>query len=86
MPDNFILPNNKLIDKFFNEHNLKFYYSKPTLKHMKEFILAEVFKGFSAKTTNIAKYSENHRTTIGHFLFNRALNKKYLKRKLGIFH
>jgi len=43
-------------------------------------MLAAVSKGFSAKTTDIAEYSENHRTTIGHFLSYGAWNEKYLQR------
>lgn len=80
MPDNYILPDNELIDKFLKENNLEFYYSKPVLKHIKEFMLASIEKGFSAKTTDIVEHSENHRTTIGHFLSNGVWNEEYLKR------
>ena len=79
MPDNLILPDNELVNKFFEKYKLEFYYSKPVLKHIKEFMLAATSKGFSAKTTDIAEYSSNHRTTIGHFLSNGAWKEEYLQ-------
>ncbi|AGB40410.1 transposase family protein [Halobacteroides halobius DSM 5150] len=79
MSNNFILPDNKLIDKFFDENNFNLYYSKPALKHIKEFILAGISKRFSSKTTDIAEYSENHRTTIGHFLSKGNWNEEFIK-------
>ncbi|MCK8827227.1 hypothetical protein MWH25_05665 [Natroniella acetigena] len=68
MPDNLILPDKELVNKFFNKYNLDFYYFKLALKHIKEFLLASLSKEFSAKTTDITEYSDNHRTTIDHFL------------------
>ena len=79
MPDNLILPDNELVNKFFEKYKLEFYYSKPVLKHIKEFILAAISKGFSAKTTDIAEYSSNHRTTIAHFLSKGVWKEEYLQ-------
>lgn len=78
MSNNFILPDNKLINKLFEKYNLGFYYSKSVIKHMKEFIIASVSKGFSAKTVDISEHSNNHRTTIGHFLSKGVWNEEYL--------
>lgn len=62
-----ILSNNQYINKFFEENNLNFYYPPTIIKHLKSIVAASVAKGFSAKTTDMAKFSSNHRTTIGHF-------------------
>ena len=75
---NFILPHNELVNKFFEKTNLALYYTKPTVKHLKEFVIAATSKGFTAKTTDIAEYSPNHRTTIGHFLSNGVWDEKYI--------
>ena len=38
------------------------------LKHISNIIISSAVKGFSGKMTDIEEMSENHRTTIGHFL------------------
>ena len=38
------------------------------LKHISNIIISSASKGFGGKMTDIEEYSENHRTTIGHFL------------------
>jgi len=38
------------------------------LKHITNIIISSASKGFSGKMTDIEEYSENHRTTIAHFL------------------
>jgi len=38
------------------------------LKHISNIIITSASKGFSGKTTDFEEYSENHRTTIAHFL------------------
>ncbi len=73
-----ILANNELINKFFEETRLDFYYTKTVVKHLKEFIVAATFKRFTAKTIDIAEVSVNHRTTIGHFLNKGVWDKKYV--------
>ncbi len=73
-----ILANNELINKFFEETRLDFYYTKTVVKHLKEFIVAATSKGFTAKTIDIAEVSVNHRTTIGHFLNKGVWDKKYV--------
>jgi hypothetical protein len=50
------------------------------VKHFKEFVVATSSKGFTAKTTDIAEFSVNHRTTIGHFLSNGVWDEKYIDR------
>lgn len=75
---NFILSNNALVNNYFKKINLDFYYTKAAAKHIKEFIVAATSKGFTGKTTDVAEYSSNHRTTIGHFLSNGAWNEKYI--------
>jgi hypothetical protein len=77
---NSILSNNELINKFFEENDLDFYYTKTAVKHLKEFVVAASSKGFTAKTTDIAEFSVNHRTTIGHFLSNGVWDEKYIDR------
>ena len=38
------------------------------LKHISNIIISSASKGFSGKITDMEEYSENHRTTIAHFL------------------
>lgn len=78
MSKNFILPSNQLVDKFFEEYKLDFYYPPTVIKHLKEFFIASTAKGFTAKTTDISEYSSNHRTTIGHFLSKGVWNEEYI--------
>ena len=42
--------------------------TKVPLKHISNIIISSASKGFSGKMTDIDEYSENHRTTVGHFL------------------
>ena len=44
------------------------FFSSVPLRHIEDILLSAVSKGFSGKTTEMAKFSENHRTTISHFL------------------
>ncbi len=75
---NFMLSNNSLVNNFFNKNNFNLYYTKTAIKHIKEFVVAAVSKGFKAKTTDIAEYSSNHRTTIGHFLSKGKWAEKHI--------
>ncbi|GHV23970.1 transposase [Clostridia bacterium] len=43
-------------------------FSKTTLKHMVEFLMSAVTKGFKGKISDMTQYSTNHRTTMGKFL------------------
>ena len=79
---NSILANNDLVNKFFDKTDLNFYYSNTVVKHLKEFLVGATSKGFTAKTTDIAEYSVNHRTTIGHFLSHGVWNEKYIDRTI----
>ncbi len=84
MSNNSILPNNQLIRKFFEEHRFSLYYSKPVVKHLKEFLLVATSKGFSAKTVDISEHSLNHRTTIGHFLSNSVWDESYIQKVFAL--
>jgi hypothetical protein len=44
------------------------FFSSVPERHIAEIIVGATSKGFSGKTTEMARYSENHRTTISHFL------------------
>lgn len=61
-----------------DELNLTKEYSKPVVKHIEEFIKSAVSKGYAGKTTDMAEFSENHRTTKSHFLSEGKWDEKYL--------
>lgn len=75
-----ILSENSLINNFFMKADLDFYYSKTAVRHLKEIIVAATSKGFTGKTTDIAEFSANHRTTVGHFLSKGVWNEFYIER------
>lgn len=69
-----ILSNNPLILKFFQQLHLKFYFTKPGLNHIAEFLIASSHAAFSGKVCNITHLScsHKHRTSFGHFLSHGA--------------
>lgn len=53
------------------------------LKHIINLMAGVTSKGFSGKTTEMAKYSENHRTTLSHFLSKGKWDDKKLEKRLS---
>lgn len=72
------LPQNEMIINYMENLNLHKTYSVPTLKHISEYLTAMALKGYNGKMTDIAEYSDCHRTTIGYFFNTAKWNDKHL--------
>ncbi|GHU57008.1 hypothetical protein AGMMS49975_21570 [Clostridia bacterium] len=70
------------IVKFMESLRLNNLYSRPTLKHIEEFLKSSAIKGYNGKVTDIAEYSKNHRTTIGYFLNKGKWDDKVLEENI----
>ena len=75
-----ILPNNESMFNFFKSHRLPLYFSKPVLRHIREFIVAATAKGYRGKVVDIAEWSSVHRTSIGHFLSDGVWDESYIQK------
>ena len=58
------------------------FFSSVPLRHITCIVLCAVIKGFSGKTTEMSEYSQNHRTTISHFLRNGKWDSERLQSKI----
>ncbi len=75
-----ILPNNEAMFNFFRSHRLPLYFSKPVLRHIQEFIVAAIVKGYRGKVADIAEWSSVHRTSIGRFLSHGIWGESYIQK------
>lgn len=55
------------ISKFLLDHEMD-YFTSVAKKHISEIMCATMKEGFTGKTAQMTAYSENHRTTMSHFL------------------
>ncbi|MCL2026634.1 MAG: transposase [Leptospirales bacterium] len=65
--------------KYFDLLKLRFYFTKPQVRHLQAIIVAMMLKGFSGKMIDVAEMScHAHRTCIGRFLDSGGWNEEYL--------
>lgn len=82
-----ILSNNPLILKLFHQLHLNFYFTRPAIKHVAEFLIASSQTSFSGKVSNITSLScsNKHRTSFGYFLSHGAWQASMLWKSLQKF-
>lgn len=59
------------------------FFSSVPEKHILDIVTSTTREGFTGKTTQMSKYSENHRTTVGHFLNKGKWDDERLERVLS---
>jgi hypothetical protein len=73
------IPKESAIEKYFIKLDFQFYFSKPVIKHMVDFIKGSVQKGYKGTITDIVQLSlaNCHRTTFGKFLSQGVWKAEY---------
>ena len=77
-----MIPEKERIRKFLRSRGLDVFTSVPE-KHIVDIVTSATSAGFSGKTTQMCRYSENHRTTIGHFLNKGKWDDEKLEREMS---
>ena len=73
------IPEETSIEKYLSKLNLPFFFSKPVINHMINFIKGSVQKGYKGTITDIVQLSlaQCHRTTFGKFLSQGVWSDQY---------
>jgi len=81
------IPYNKTIFNFILTLGLTFYFTKPQIKHIGEFIFAASSRSYSGKLTQISEicYCTTHKSSISRFLSNSTWNEAYISKALKKF-
>lgn len=77
-----MVPEPTAIRNYLLQHRLPLHFSKPVLAHLETYMTAATAKGFRGKVTDLAEYSDCHRTTLGHFLAEGVWDETVLQDKV----
>ena len=74
-----IIQESEVIYKCFKEIKITKIFTRIVVKHLLSIVIAALSLGYKGKTVNMSRYSENHRTTTGHFLNSGKWDESKLK-------